>query len=500
MKILLTTLNSKYVHSNLALKYLYCVARRHFSPEDVILQEFTINNPQEYIYGEIVRGNYDLVCFSCYIWNMEKISELGEKLKQACPKMKILCGGPEVSYETEAFMAENPWVDCVIRGEGEDAFHNLCRELAAYGDLPEGIIKGACTGEGEEVFPMENIPFPYDLLPVETDKVIYYETSRGCPYRCANCISSIDKTIRILPMDRVKQELKYFIDKEVKQVKFIDRTFNFDRDRAFEIWDFLIRNDNGKTNFHFEICGELLDNRLLQLLQQARPGLFQMEVGVQSTCADALRAVNRNPKVEGIFENVSKIIGMGNIHMHVDLIAGLPCEDFQTFGKSFNDVYSLGADNLQLGFLKVLKGTEIRKLAEREENLYRYGKKPPYEIISNRWLSSMDIVRLKMIENLLDLYSNKGGFVNSLKTLMNETGAEPFEFYKSLSDFFYEEGYQHRSHKKEDLYRILMKYVVKVSGCDTDKTERLRKVIMKDLEDTMNFDAVKKFYKKGWDI
>ncbi|MCI5721141.1 MAG: B12-binding domain-containing radical SAM protein [Firmicutes bacterium] len=493
MRILLTTLNSKYVHSNLALKYLYHAALEELgdtADHSVVLQEFTINNPMEYVYGELVRGDYDLVCFSVYIWNVEKVKALASKLKEACPAVKILMGGPEVSYDTESFLAEEPYVDYVICGEGEGLFRALCRDIAACKSLPEtqSVIRKAGDGGFDD---WENIPFPYEKLPVEEDKVIYYETSRGCPYRCAYCLSSIDKGIRSMPPDRVKRELSFFIERNVKQVKLIDRTFNYDRERTFEIWRFLIENDNGRTNFHFEICGELLDDGLIELLKTARPGLFQFEVGIQSTCPEALTAVNRRPETDKLFTNIRRVIETGNIHMHVDLIAGLPYEGFQRFGRSFNDVYSLGADNLQLGFLKLLKGTEIRNRAA--EGMYRYEKQAPYEIISNRWISAGELVRLKMIENVLDLYDNKGGFCLSLRNIMALTGLDAFGFYMEFSEFFYEEGYQHRSHKKEDLYRILNKFAESKDIC-------IREWLENDLEATMNFDAVKKFYRKGWEI
>ncbi|MDD7718524.1 MAG: DUF4080 domain-containing protein [Eubacteriaceae bacterium] len=490
MKILLTTLNSKYVHSNLALKYLYHVSLLELDSDSVVLQEFTINNPMEYVYGEIVRGKYDLVCFSVYIWNVEKTKALAAKLKQACPQLKILMGGPEVSYDTEEFLRNESYVDCVICGEGEDLFRKLCQNIALGKEhyYPDKIISD--FGHGGFV-QWENIPFPYEKLPVEDDKVVYYETSRGCPYRCAYCLSSIEKGIRTMPLDRVKRELDFFLEKKVKQVKFIDRTFNYDPKRTAEIWDYLIKNDNGRTNFHFEICGDLLSEDQFELLKNARPGLFQFEVGVQSTCMKALSAVNRRPQVSKLFENIKRVVALGNIHMHVDLIAGLPFESFERFGKSFNDVYSLGADNLQLGFLKLLKGTDVRISAP--EGCYKYEQQAPYEIISNKWISADQLVRLKMIENVLDLYDNKGGFSESIRNAMALMGLDAFSFYMAFSEFFYEQGYQHRSHKKEDLYRILNKFAESENIC-------IREWLEKDLESTMNFDAVKKFYRKGWNI
>lgn len=503
MRVLLTTLNSKYVHSNLALKYMYSVACE--SDLDVSLFEYTINNDKSYVYTEILRGGYDIVCFSCYIWNIEQIKELGANLKKACPKMKIVLGGPEVSYETAALMEENPWIDFVLRGEGELPFFQFCKELVLerYDFTRVRSLtwrRGSLILENKDapLLEMDQIPFPYEKLPMEKDKVIYYESSRGCPYRCSYCLSSLEKTIRPLSMERTKRELGYFLHQKVKQVKFIDRTFNYDKNRAFELWQYLIENDNGVTNFHFEICGELLNEKMFALLETARAGLFQFEIGIQSANVEALEAVDRRNNLEGIFANVKRLIDMGNIHIHVDLIAGLPFEDYRSFGQSFNKVYALGADNLQLGFLKLLKGTKVR--AQLEEHGFVYREKAPYEIISNKYLSAIDLIKLKMIENVLDLFSNKGGFKHTMTYLESAVGVNAFNFYEQLADFFYSRGFQHRSYKKEDLYRILLKFAESRNSDVLGVSEKARELLSTDLEETLNADTVKKFHKKGWDI
>lgn len=498
MRILLTTLNSKYVHSNLALKYLYSVAEG--SDLDIELWEFTINNDMNYIYTEIVRGGYDYVCFSCYIWNIEKIRALAADIKKACPQMKILLGGPEVSYETTLFMEENSWADYIIRGEGEYPFFQFCKELVLNENDFSKVSSLTYRENGRilqtkdgPLLDMDTIPFPYERLPLEPDKVVYYESSRGCPYRCSYCLSSLEKTIRPLSLERARRDLGYFLYKKVKQVKFIDRTFNYDQDRAYEIWRYLIENDNGVTNFHFEICGELLNDRLFDLLSKARQGLFQFEIGIQSANPDALAAVDRKESIFPILHNTEKLLALGNIHIHVDLIAGLPFEDYKSFARSFNKVYELGADNLQLGFLKLLKGTKIR--SQVSEHDYAYRDIAPYEVISNKYLSAVELVKLKMVETVLDLYANKGGFEMGLKYLLKSLGGDPFYFYEQLADFFFSKGYQHRSHKKEDLYRILLKFAE-----SKDLGEGAEIFLTEDLSRTMNFDAVKKFHKKGWEI
>ncbi len=526
MKILLTTLNAKYVHSNLALRYLYETGRRAgLSADQLRMQEFTINNESGYVYGEILRGGWDLVCFSCYIWNIRQIRDLTADLKKARPELVILLGGPEVSYDAEDFLTANPHIDGILRGEGEAAFHRLCERLltadTAAADDPSGrgaagpLIKGCLSGLSSvvwrdgvlirdngpgEALEMAELPFPYFHVPPAADKVVYYESSRGCPYRCSYCLSSLEKTIRPLPLERTLSELAWFLDRGVKQVKFIDRTFNFDRQRAKAIWQFLIDHDNGITNFHFEICAELLDDSCLKVIAAARRGLFQFEIGIQSCSGQTLEAVDRRGDVDLTLKRVGQLVGARNSHIHVDLIAGLPYEDYETFGKSFERVYALGAENLQLGFLKLLKGTRIRRQADQFGYLFR--DYAPYQVIASRWLSPLQMERLSMIETVLELYHNKGGFSRTLEFLTGEAfGGRAFDFYEALASFFYDSGFQHRSHKKEDLYRILLLFAASLRPESGDEwKERARYPLMEDLEETMNFDAVKKFYKKGWEL
>lgn len=502
MKILLTTLNSKYVHGCLALRYLYSVVQG--APLDIDMREFTINNERGYIFGEIVRLGYDYVCFSCYIWNIEMIKDLISEIKKARPTTKIILGGPEVSYDTVSFMEENPDVDFIIRGEGEYPFFQLVKNIT-LGEAEHFHVGNLVYRDGDEIIAndesllptFDKIPFPYENLEFEEDKVLYYESSRGCPFKCAYCLSCLDKEIRPLPLDRVRRDLGYFLFKAPKQVKFVDRTFNYDMGRAYAIWEYLIDNDNGKTNFHFELCAELMNDKTLELLSKARKGLFQFEIGIQSANPMSLKAVNRKESIFPILLNTEKLLALGNIHIHVDLIAGLPYEDYQSFGRSFNKVYALGADNLQLGFLKLLRGTPIRENGLEHGYVYRH--KAPYEIISNNYMSSTDILKLKMVETVLNLYHNKGGFEKTLPYLIKEVSRTPFGFYQKLADFYYSHGYQHRSHKKEDLYRILMAFA-KSCAENENLEEGTLTLLNEDLENNMNFDAVKKFKKKGWEI
>ena len=503
MRILITTLNSKYIHGNLALKYLYASAAEHSKFID--LKEFTINNADDEIFTEIMRNRYDVICFSCYIWNIERILPLAENLKKANWKTRIVLGGPEVSFDTVAFLKENPFVDIIIPGEGEKPFGDL---MAAFQTEEPALnqIRGlAYRAQGKiyinapsEPLPMAEVPFPYYSLPIDEDKVLYYETARGCPFRCAYCLSSIDKALRSLELPRVKSELDYFLFKKVRQVKFVDRTFNWDAERANEIIRYIMANDNGITNFHLELCGDLIDEAMLRLLAGSRPGLFQFEIGIQSLNPKTLAAINRTMDYEKLRYAVNRLMTMGNSHVHLDLIAGLPFEDAISFRNSFNKVYALKADHLQLGFLKLLKGTPLREQAEQYRYIYR--EKAPYEFISNAFISSEEVVKLKMVENMLDLYYNKGGFKASLNYAVNLLAETPFDFYEEFANFYYLKGYQHRSHKKEDLYRIFLDYTGWKERHQAGILPDMERLLSEDMDGCLNTEAVKKFKAKGWEI
>ena len=505
MKILLTTLNSKYVHSNLALKYLYTVMAGEKS--HVEMREFTINNEPGYIFSELVRAKYDMVCFSCYIWNIEQIKVLARDLKEARPEMKIMVGGPEVSYDGPEFMHSNPWADYLLCGEGEYSFYRFCQVLES-GDRRFDTVPGLIYRQEGKIFvnglvePMDFdlIPFPYSVLDCEEDRVVYYESSRGCPFRCSYCLSAAETSVRFLDMDRVKSELGYFLYKKPMQVKFIDRTFNCKPDRAYEIFKYLIKNDNGVTNFHFEICADLIDDETLRLLKKARKGLFQMEIGIQSTNPATLAAVGRKENVYPVLYNTERLIKLGNIHIHVDLIAGLPYESYEIFARSFDKVYGLKADMMQLGFLKVLRGTPIYNQIEAHGIKYR--SHAPYEVISTDYISAEELVRLKMIENMLDIYYNRGGFEDTMEYLIDAADIGAFGFYEKLADFYYENGYQHRDRKKDDQYRILLEFAGKLGDCseDNDIKEKARELLEADMRRSTNPETVKRFLRKGWDL
>lgn len=486
-KILLTTLNSKYVHMNLALRYLYEAAAGF--RDSLELREFTINNEEDYVFTELAGGGYDLICFSCYIWNIQPILILAENLKKALPELKIVLGGPEVSYDGEALLGENPWIDGILVGEGEKTFPILCREF-----LKNGVV---VTNREMAVPEPEEIPFPYASLPPEPDKTVYYESSRGCPFRCSYCLSSETQSMRAWPLSRVFSELDYFLERGARQVKFIDRTFNWKEDRCRAILQYLRERDNGITNFHFEMCGELLTDGILEDLSWARPGQFQLEIGIQSTNRPTLDAVNRRGDILLAGDRIRRVLAPGNVHIHLDLIAGLPYEGYDEFARSFWETYALRPDALQLGFLKVLKGTPIS--GRSREYGYAYRSQPPYEVISSNWLRAAELVKLKQVERVLDLYYNKGGFRETLEYLVEKTG-DPFLLYEELADYYHWKGHQHRSHKKEDLYRILLGFGLEkgLKEGASEAEETLTQLLRLDMQHTLNPEAIKNFERKGF--
>ena len=504
MKILLTTLNSKYVHMNLALRYLYeAAARRGFRTE---LFEFTVNNDDGYIDTELIRGAYDVICFSCYVWNVRRILTLAKTIKAARPETQIVLGGPEVSFDAERLLAEHGSVDFILTGEGELSFPLLLEQLEKKEDGHFDSVPGLCwrkrgaviAANPEGALPgFEAIPFPYESLPCPRDKVIYYETVRGCPFRCAYCLSALERGLRVMPMERVKRELDFFLAQRVMQVKFVDRTFNYDVRRCAEIIQYILDHDNGVTNFHLEICGDLIDDATVALLGRARNGLFQLEIGVQTTNAKTLAAIHRSCDLRMLSYQVGRIRRFGTVHLHLDLIAGLPAEDFLSFRNSFNDIYALMPDALQLGFLKLLPGTPLRKAAA--EYGYVFREYAPYEVIASSVLSADGLARLKMIENVFELYYNRGGFSETLREACG--GYEtPFDFYEELASFYYLKGYQHRPHRKEDLYRILRAFFLWKYKKEPERGQTLCDWLRRDLHAAMNPEAVKKFEKKGWDL
>lgn len=463
-KVILAALNAKYIHSNLALRYLSRFQDNN-QKHHVETMEFTINQRLDFIAEELFRKQPDVVLFSCYIWNVEMLRQLCPILKKIMPDCVIGFGGPEVSYESETFLGENPAVDFVMRGEGELVFTKYLEHLDAGNPATLGEIESLTYRQNGEIFstpqmhPMDLalLPFPYedDFSDVQ-NQIIYYESSRGCPYHCGYCLSSVENGVRFVPLDKVLPDLQKFLDKNVPQVKFIDRTFNCKKSHAMAIWKYLHEHDNGVTNFHFEITADLIDQEAIDFLKTVRKGLFQFEIGVQSTNPQTIRAINRNVDFAALSEIVQQIKDGGNIHQHLDLIAGLPYEDYDSFGRSFNDVYALHPEQLQLGFLKVLKGSMLHQKQKEFEIVYH--DTAPYEVLTTHELPYADTLRLKYVEEMVETYYNSGRFLHTLAYLV-PLYESPFAFFEALSQFWVGENYHYLGLSKMGLFDVLWRFV-----------------------------------------
>ena len=461
MKILLAACNAKYIHSNLAVYDLKAYSSDY--DEHVILREYTINQRKDEILKDIYRSGADVVCFSCYIWNISFVRELIRDLVKILPKTAFWAGGPEVSYDAEKFLTEMPEMTGVMVGEGEKTFHDL---LEFYIDGKDSLeeISGIAYRTGDkiihngwrELMDLSAIPFVYEHLEKFENRIIYYESSRGCPFSCSYCLSSIDKKLRFRDLELVKKELQFFLDHRVPQVKFVDRTFNCKHAHAMTIWKYILEHDNGVTNFHFEISADLLREEEMELMSQMRPGLIQLEIGVQSTNPETIRAIHRHMDLKKLEHCVNRVHSFRNIHQHLDLIAGLPYEDYDTFHQSFNDVYRMKPDQLQLGFLKVLKGSLMQKEAEVYGIVYK--EKEPYEVLSTNWLTYGEVLKLKMVESMVEVYYNSGQFWHTLEYLV-PFEKDAFTFYEKLGSFYEKKGYSEISHSRMRRYEILLEYL-----------------------------------------
>ena len=464
MKILLAACNAKYIHSNLAVYNLKSCSGEYSSR--VVVKEYTINQIRDDILKDIYLEQPDVVCFSCYIWNISFVRELVPDLKKILPQVEFWAGGPEVSYDAVEFLKKNPAFFGVMVGEGEETFH----ELAGYyierkPETLSGIRGVAFRDENKgrdivhtgwrELMDLSKVPFAYSNLTEFKNRIIYYESSRECPFSCSYCLSSIDKKLRFRDIELVKKELQFFIDNKVPQVKFVDRTFNCKHDHAMEIWRYITENDNGITNFHFEISADLLRAEELALMKTMRPGLIQLEIGVQSTNPQTIKAIRRTMDFEKLKRIVEQIHSFGNIHQHLDLIAGLPYEGYDSFHKSFCDVYALRPEQFQLGFLKVLKGSYMMEMTGEYQILYK--DREPYEVLSTAWLTYGEILRLKMVESMVEVYYNSGQFKNTL-VFLEKYFDDPFRMYEALGRFYEKKGYSEISHSRMRRYEILMEF------------------------------------------
>ena len=474
MKILLAACNAKYIHSNLAVYDLQAYASDY--ADHIVLKEYTINQQKDDIMRDIYLEHPDVVCVSCYIWNLSFVKELMADLIKILPGADFWAGGPEVSYDAEKFLTENSEFKGVMVGEGEETF----KELAGYyvEKNPQDLknMTGICYRDGDQIIhngwrqimDLSSIPFIYKDLSEFKNRIIYYESSRGCPFSCSYCLSSIDKKLRFRDTETVKKELQFFIDNKVPQVKFVDRTFNCKHDHAMAIWKYINEHDNGVTNFHFEISADLLREEELQEMSTMRPGLIQLEIGVQSTNPDTIKAIHRTMDFEKLKGIVDRIHSFGNIHQHLDLIAGLPYEDYDSFRHSFNDVYALKPQQLQLGFLKVLKGSHMMEMCKEYGIVYK--TQEPYEVLSTKWLDYDHVLKLKTVENMVEVYYNSGQFQNTLEYL-EKFFPDAFSIYERLGSFYMEKGYGDVSHTRMRRYEILLEFLEDVPEISVDQVK-----------------------------
>lgn len=453
--VLLVGINAKYIHTTLSIRSLKANAGKH--REQVAIAEYTINHRREEIFRSICEKKPEAIGFSCYLWNIEYVMSLVCDLKKILPGTLLFLGGPEVSYHPEEVLRNHPDVDLVMVGEGEQTF----REFMDRKKLSE--IDGIVYREGTDIqrtaprqgMNLDELVFPYDNLEGLENRILYYESMRGCPFSCSYCLSSIEKTVRIKSPEKTERELDFFLERKVPQVKFVDRTFNCNHEYAYRIWKYIGEHDNGVTNFHFEIGGDLLREEDFLLFDTFRPGLVQFEIGVQSTNPDTIRAIRRTMDLDELRDNIARVRRNRNIHQHLDLIAGLPYEDFESFKRSFNDVYAMKPDQLQLGFLKVLDGSHMSEVQKQYDVLA--SSLPPYEVFSTKWLSYEEVLQLKQVEEMVEVYYNSFQFAASMAYLVRWFES-PFALYEALARYYREQGLTGRKHSRMERYEILWQF------------------------------------------
>lgn len=478
MKFLLVAVNAKYIHSNPAVYSLKRFAGEY--TDAVEIAEYTINNRMEDILEDIYRRKPDVIGFSCYIWNIGMVEKLMGELHKLLPALPVFLGGPEVTYDADKLLRKYPYLTGIFIGEGEATFAQVVKYYvkknpASLEDIPGLMLRSGMTPVRKPLN-LTDVPFLYDDMAPFTNRIIYYETQRGCPFRCSYCLSSIDKTVRFRDIEVVKKELAFFLEKKVKQVKFVDRTFNCNHDHAMAVWQYLYDHDNGVTNFHFEIAGDILREDEIALVAKMRPGLVQFEIGVQSTNTDTLREIRRVMDIEKLKQVVAALKAAHNVHIHLDLIAGLPYEDYDSFARSFDDVYAMEPEQLQLGFLKVLKGSYMAEMAESYGLVYT--DYAPYEVLYTNWLSFTEICRLKRIEEMVEIYYNSGQFAHSLPVMIADFGQGAFAFYEALADFYEEQGFFVETPSRIYRYQALLSFAKSIHP---ERQELYKELLLFDL-------------------
>jgi len=496
MNILLVGINAKYIHSNPAIHSLAAYAGKFADEKGVSFRkyiqiaEYTINQQLADIEADIYKKKPDVLAISCYIWNFAMVQELIDDIHKVCPNLPIWLGGPEVSFHPEKLLQKFPFLAGIMIGEGEQTFVELVQWYLSRNELQRVCTNSSCNEEGinknnvaalrniaglylasgytneRDCIFLDEIPFLYSDLQEFENRILYYESSRGCPFRCKYCLSSIDKQLRFRSIEIVKKELQFFLDNRVPQVKFIDRTFNAKHEHAMAIWSYIKKHDNGVTNFHFEISADLLADEEIELLNSMREGLVQLEIGVQSTNEETIHAINRTMNLERLRHAVERVNAGENIHQHLDLIAGLPYENYESFHKSFNDVYAMRPEQLQLGFLKVLKGSAMEEQAAEYGIGYR--SVPPYEVLYTKWLSYDDVIRLKQVEEMVELFYNSGQFSYTIRFLELLVG-DAFVLYEKLAIFYEEKGYPVAASKRIAHYEHLLEFVSEIAESGKDE-------------------------------
>ena len=485
MKFLLAAINAKYIHSNPAVYSLKTFAKEQRPKADIEIGEYTINHQMDHVLEDIFRRKPDFVGFSCYIWNISQVLEITRDLHKILPKCEIWLGGPEVSYNAEEILMKEPQIRGIMRGEGELTFTELVSAYMSADYTRINQIQGiTCRGFSgtfynngpQRLLSMDEIPFYYADMTEFENRIVYYESSRGCPFSCSYCLSSIDKSVRFRSLDLVKKELDFFLENKVPQVKFIDRTFNCKREHTLGIWKHILEHDNGVTNFHFEVSADLFDEEELALIAKMRPGLIQLEIGVQSTNLDTITEIHRRMNLERLKKRVERIHSYRNTHQHLDLIAGLPYENMSSFLMSFDDVYDMRPDQLQLGFLKVLKGSYMA--AHVQEYELKYRSVPPYEVLSTKWLSYQDVIRLKEMEEMVEVHYNSGQFSYTLRLLEKEF-SHPSSMFLALADYYEKNGLFGFSHNRLARYEILYNFLKEKFA--EEELPKFRDALMYDL-------------------
>lgn len=495
-KILLTAVNAKYIHSNLAICSLKAFAKKYEA--NIALAEYTINNYADDILMGIYEQKPDIVAFSCYIWNINLILEVAEELRKVLPEAKIWLGGPEVTYEAHKILERHEYIDGIMVGEGERTFLNFCeyyidgtrtiedirgiayRSSARIGVSNDGGNDAADIVEAmpQEPMNMDEIPFVYEDMEKFKNKIIYYETSRGCPYSCSYCLSSIDKKVRLRSTELVKKELKFFIDHEVPQVKFVDRTFNCNRQHTMEILKFIKEHDKGITNFHFEVSADILNDEEIAMFNSLRPGLVQLEIGVQSTNPKTVTEIRRKMDFNKLSGIVKRIYEPRNVHQHLDLIVGLPYEDMESFQRSFDDVYALRPDQLQIGFLKVLSGSYMVQQSDVHGIVYK--SYAPYEVLYTNYISYDEVLELKRVTEMVEVYYNSMQFTNSILYLEHFFD-RPYHLYEKLAEFYVNGGIYGMSQSRMNRYYLLLEFFQQLDGVTEEDKEAFSEILLYDL-------------------